>query len=188
MQSNFSFLEDPWTSLSQMCMSAEKHLYDDPNACIMELGNFAECVTEEVCRAEKLPVLPGQLDRIEALDNAHVLPSQITTILHAIRKSRNDAVHHSVRLTSQEAGVCLRNAHILANWFVEYFDMDAHPEQFVMPEQESGAPRNGQTDASPAEPAPSPAPRSKALTVLAVLLGVSLAANLVQLILLLTIR
>ena len=90
MESNFLFLNKYWPSLCEICISAERHLYDSPATSVIELGRFAEAVTGEILSSERLvPDEDNQFNRIVLLERKGVLPSTIVEALHQIRMARN---------------------------------------------------------------------------------------------------
>lgn len=146
MTSNFSFLSRYWEELALLGASAETYLHTDPNACIYKLGLFAEKLVGELCRFEEITFPPEtrQVDKIRHLSRSGVLPGNISDILTALRKARNDAVHAGLN-TEERAGILLRMAFNLGAWFMEvYGDWAFRPPAYAEPEPEmeggSGAP------------------------------------------------
>ena len=83
MESNFLFLNKYWPSLCEICMSAERHLYDSPATSVIELGRFAEAVTGEILSSERLvPDEDNQFNPIVLLERNGVLPSTTVAAPH----------------------------------------------------------------------------------------------------------
>lgn len=203
MESNFLFLNKYWPSLCEICMSAERHLYDSPATSVIELGRFAEAVTGEILSSERLvPDEDNQFNRIVLLERKGVLPSTIVEALHQIRMARNAVSHGRGNVTAGEACGLLRSAYILAVWFMKYYDRTFFADGFSLPKQgdqisDRSAPvREDLPSRKPLveppycrkesfrQPQP-PAPQTdKRVPVLAILLFLSLLLNLCQCILL----
>lgn len=202
MESNFLFLNKYWPSLCEICMSAERHLYDSPATSVIELGRFAEAVTGEILSSERLvPDEDNQFNRIVLLERKGVLPSTIVEALHQIRMARNAVSHGRGNVTAGEACGLLRSAYILAVWFMKYYDRTFSADGFSLPKQgdkisDRSAPVREELPSCelPVEPycrqesfrpPQPPAPQTdKRVPVLAILLFLSLLLNLCQCILL----
>lgn len=204
MESNFLFLNKYWPSLCEICISAERHLYDSPATSVIELGRFAEAVTGEILSSERLvPGEDNQFSRIVLLERKGALPSTIVEALHQIRMARNAVSHGRGNVTAGEACGLLRSAYILAVWFMKYYDRTFSADGFSRPKQgdeisDRSAPVREELPSRkpPVEPPyrrqesfrplQPPAPQTdKRVPVLAILLFLSLLLNLCQCILLL---
>lgn len=204
MESNFLFLNKYWPSLCEICMSAERHLYDSPATSVIELGRFAEAVTGEILSSERLvPDEDNQFNRIVLLERKGVLPSTIVEALHQIRMARNAVSHGRGNVTAGAACGLLRSAYILAVWFMKYYDRTFFADGFSLPKQgdkisDRSAPVREELPSCelPVEPPycrqesfrppQPPAPQTdERVPVLAILLFLSLLLNLCQCILLL---
>ena len=205
MQSNFEFLASPWWSMAELCKSAEKHVHDDPQACIMELGSFAEEVTKHILESEGMRDPLNQMNRIETLKQAGVLPYEIIDILHSIRMDRNEAVHQNTKFSEYHAEDRLKDAFILAQWFMGYYGYDVHPGPFIPPHKEPNFERRAYAAQPASKPVYKPAPasipvhytpsfqempksppkekHSYAVLWLAILLSVSILLNILQFVL-----
>lgn len=134
MESNFLFLSKYWPSLCEICMSAERHLYDSPATSVIELGRFAEAVTGEILSSERLvPDEDNQFNCIVLLERKGVLPSTIVEALHQIRMARNAVSHGRGNVTAGAACGLLRSAYILAVWFMKYYDRTFSADRFSLP-------------------------------------------------------
>lgn len=89
---------------------------------------------------DKLPepqVENTQANRIRILKSEGLLPKDIDDILHAIRISRNDAVHDGYEST-ERAKILLEFAYKLGVWFMQtYGDWNYESLEFVIPKDES---------------------------------------------------
>lgn len=136
MQSNFDFLQNDFPVLYQIGTIAEKYLYTDSNSCLIKLGMFGETVVNLMLQLDK--IAPPKTDnthanRIKVLRKEGMLPNEIHDILHALRTSRNQAVHANFD-DGEQCKILLQMTHSLAVWFMQvYGDIDARISSFVMP-------------------------------------------------------
>ena len=136
MKSNFSFLEKLFPALEKHGSLAESYLHSDPNACLYKLGVFAETVVNYMFVLDKLPVPEYDntlVRRIGILKQERLLPHDIDSILHDLRKTRNKAVHEGHE-SPDDCKTLLKMAHSLAVWFMQtYGDSKFHTPEFVLP-------------------------------------------------------
>ena len=123
MTSNFEFLNRYWPVLYQIGSAAEGYLFSDANACIYKLGMLGERVVEEIFLYDHLPFPQyddSQSERIRILKREGMLPENIDSILYALRKARNEAVHNGLNDT-ERAKQLLKMSYRLCCWFYEVY-------------------------------------------------------------------
>lgn len=136
MKSNFAFLEGEWQFLADLGKSAEQNAYRDPNAAIVKMRSLAEKITEAVLKMEGLEAYMSdrQIDRLDVLNRRGLLPSEIQTLLHAIRRIGNKAAHEGNYGTSDVAIKVIHLGFHLACWFMEvYVSFAFEKPSFVEP-------------------------------------------------------
>ncbi len=140
MKSNFDFLSEYWHDLAEIGAVAENYLYSDPNSCVIKLGMFGEQLVLDIFAFECLdqPVTDNtHANRIIILQQQGLLTQQISDILYALRKARNNAVHNNAS-SVDDAKTLLEMAFNLAAWFMEvYGEWDFKAPAFVMPEEKA---------------------------------------------------
>lgn len=138
MMSNFSFLQDKFPVLADYGSKAEKYLYSDSNSSLMKLGMIGETIVNLIFRYDHLP-FPYEntaVTRIDTLYREGMIDSGIQGILHALRKSRNKAVHENYS-SSDDGEALLQMAFSLCVWFYQiYGDYEYKASDFVMPQKE----------------------------------------------------
>lgn len=138
MPSNFSFLEEKFPVLADYGQKAEKYLYSDSNSCLMKLGMIGETVVNLMFKYDHIqyPYDNTAVTRIDTLYREGLIDSGIQDILHALRKTRNKAVHENYS-SVDDGKVLLQMAYSLCVWFYQiYGDYEFKPAAFVMPEKE----------------------------------------------------
>ena len=142
MKSNFDFLIKDFPVLAQFGQKAEAYLYSDSNSCLMKLGMIGETIVNLMFTYDKitLPVENTAVNRITTLFREGLLTQDLVDILHALRKTRNKAVHDNYSSIS-EGKTLLQMAHGLCEWFMQtYGDWNYQNQPFVMPAEEIAAP------------------------------------------------
>ena len=142
MKSNFYFLEADFPVLAQFGQKAEAYLYSDSNSCLMKLGMIGETIVNLMFTYDRitLPIENTAVNRITTLFREGLLTQDLVDILHALRKTRNKAVHDNYASVS-EGKTLLQMAHGLCEWFMQtYGDWNYQNQPFVMPVEETAAP------------------------------------------------
>ena len=142
MKSNFDFLIKDFPVLAQFGQKAEAYLYSDSNSCLMKLGMIGETIVNLMFTYDKitLPVENTAVNRITTLFREGLLTQDLVDILHALRKTRNKAVHDNYASVSDGKSL-LQMAHGLCEWFMQtYGDWNYQNQPFVMPVEETAAP------------------------------------------------
>ncbi len=135
MKSNFEFLNSHFPVLTNFGELAEKYLYSDSNSCLLKLGMIGETIVNLCFSYDHIP-LPFDntaVNRIDTLFRDGMITRDLTDILHALRKTRNKAVHENY--ASVENGkALLEMAYSLCEWFMQtYGDWNYQNQPFVMP-------------------------------------------------------
>ncbi len=137
MNSNFEFLEERFPVLANFGEQAERYLYSDANSCLMKLGMIGETIVNLIFDYDKisLPRENTPVRRIDTLFCEGMISSDLADVLHALRRTRNRAVHENY--TSVDDGKALiQMAHGLSEWFMQtYGDWNYQNRPFVMPEE-----------------------------------------------------
>ena len=140
--SNFDFLNNDFPVLANFGQLAEKYLFSDSNSCLMKLGMIGETIVNLMFTYDKiaLPAENTAVNRISTLYREGLLTQDLVDILHALRKTRNKAVHENYASVA-DSKTLLQMAHSLCEWFMQtYGDWNYHPQPFVMPAEQDEAP------------------------------------------------
>ena len=139
MKSNFSFLEGTFPVLANFGGLAEQYCYSDSNSCLMKLGMIGETVVNLIFSYDRIP-LPYDntaVARIDTLLREGLITRDLSDILHALRKTRNKAVHENYA-SVDEGKTLLQMAYSLCEWFMQtYGDWNYQNQPFVMPEPQA---------------------------------------------------
>lgn len=134
--SNFHFLTKHDDTLVMHAAMAERYVFEDANAALVKLRQFAELLAEHCAASTGIAVEERDsfLSLLEKLWNAKVTGPQISQLFHGLRKAGNDAVdaHAADR---REALHQLQMARKLAVWFHKTFGRHNNfsPGPFVVP-------------------------------------------------------
>ena len=142
MLSNFDFLDKDFPVLASFGRLAEKYCYSDSNSSLMKLGMIGETIVNLMFTYDRiaLPVENTAVNRITTLFREGLLTQDLVDILHALRKTRNKAVHDNYASVS-DGKILLQMAHGLCEWFMQtYGDWNYQNQPFVMPIEETAAP------------------------------------------------
>ena len=142
MSNNFGFLQNDFPVLAQFGQKAEAYLYSDSNSCLMKLGMIGETIVNLMFTYDRiaLPFENTAVNRITTLFREGLLTQDLVDILHALRKTRNKAVHDNYSSIS-DGKTLLQMAHGLCEWFMQtYGDWNYQNQPFVMPVEEALAP------------------------------------------------
>lgn len=135
--SNFSFLNKDFPVLAQFGIKAEQYLYSDSNSCLMKLGMIGETIVNLMFTYDRisLPAENNAVNRISTLYREGLLTQDLVDILHALRKTRNKAVHDNYTSVSDGKSL-IQMAYSLCEWFMQtYGDWGYLNKPFVMPEE-----------------------------------------------------
>ena len=142
MHSNFDFLDKDFPVLASFGHLAEKYCYSDSNSSLMKLGMIGETIVNLMFTYDRiaLPVENTAVNRITTLFREGLLTQDLVDILHALRKTRNKAVHDNYASVS-DGKILLQMAHGLCEWFMQtYGNWNYQNQPFVMPIEETAAP------------------------------------------------
>ena len=141
MRSNFSFLNKAFPVLANFGTLAEQYCFSDSNSCLMKLGMIGETIVNLIFSYDRIP-LPFDntaVKRIDTLLREGLITRDLSDILHALRKTRNKAVHENYA-SVEEGKTLLQMAYSLCEWFMQtYGDWNYQNKPFVMPEPEQQA-------------------------------------------------
>lgn len=133
---NFTFLATHWSDLSKLGDLSEKYVYTDPNTSIIKQGMLAEIMVKYMLAYDgiKEPEYDNtHANRIRLLNKNDLLPNEIKSTLHILRKDRNNAAHNA----ADEDKKALENLHLLYElcvWFMQtYGDSSYVPVEYIIP-------------------------------------------------------
>lgn len=132
---NFKFLKDKFPILANLGDLAEKYLYTDANSCLIKLGMIGENIVNLIFEYDKLkkPAEDKIINKINILVREGLIDKQIENILHALRKTRNKAVHENFA-DDNYCEVLIEFAYTLSEWFMQtYGDYTYKHHDFVLP-------------------------------------------------------
>ncbi|MCM1135346.1 MAG: DEAD/DEAH box helicase family protein, partial [Clostridium sp.] len=135
MKSNFAFLNSHFPVLAKFGELAEKYLYSDSNSCLMKLGMIGETIVNLCFTYDRIPLPTDNTaaNRINGLFREGMITSDLKEILHALRISRNKAVHENYASVA-DGKALLQMAYSLCEWFMQtYGDWSYQNRPFAMP-------------------------------------------------------
>lgn len=138
MHSNFQFLNSDWPTLAKTAELAEKLLYIDANGCLIKLRAMGELIAKFLIKEENLPEVESnnQIDRIKLLQREDILPYEIGSFFHQLRRYGNMAAHEGFNSIDQVKS-CLNIAFRLCCWLVQSYgkdeDFDAKDFSYIEP-------------------------------------------------------
>ena len=119
MSGNFSFFDDRDRWMGHLAKQAENYVYSDPESCLFKLRLMIETMAKRLVSmhmpeavSEDLGTMLARLERIGAVDRTRA------DAMHAIRRDGNAAVHGE-RTPVPTAMRRLRDAHVIAKWFLQ---------------------------------------------------------------------
>lgn len=142
MFSNFDFLKKDFPVLYNFGIQAERYCYNDSNSCLMKLGMIGETIVNLMFTYDRIapPDDNTAVKRIDTLYREGLLTQDLVDILHALRKTRNKAVHENYA-SVDEGKKLLQMSHSLCEWFMQtYGDRGYLHHEFVMPTEQSEEP------------------------------------------------
>ena len=139
MKSNFSFLQNTFPVLANFGSLAEQYCYSNSNSCLMKLGMIGETIVNLIFNYDRIPFPYDNtaVARIDTLLREGLITRDLSDILHALRKTRNKAVHENYA-SVEEGKTLLQMAYSLCEWFMQtYGDWNYQSQAFVMPEPQA---------------------------------------------------
>lgn len=139
MKSNFEFLNSHFPVLANFGELAEKYYCSDVNSCLLKLGMIGETIVNLIFTYDRLelPYDNTAVARIDTLLREGLITRDLSDILHALRKSRNKAIHENYA-SVEESKTLLQMAYSLCEWFMQtYGDWNYQNKPFVMPQNDS---------------------------------------------------
>ncbi|MFD4998085.1 type I restriction endonuclease subunit R [Streptomyces buecherae] len=130
---NFAVLYRHQPLLALYGASAEATVFTNPNASLVQAGQFGEVLAEElVTRVGMRMEGDRQIDRLTALTRAGVLVPEIRADFDHLRRDRNKAAHRHLFDTSR-ALAAVRVCYKLGLWFHDAIDGRRSIAEFVPP-------------------------------------------------------
>ncbi len=138
--SNFRVLEQHDAQLMRLGRLAERYFADDPNTCLLKLRQLTEGLAQLV--ASKVGVFNSieekQADLLSRLQSHGILPREVATLFHQVRKAGNEA-NHAPQLRGgshhRTALTMLRFSWQLAIWFHRTFEDERFASGPFLPPQ-----------------------------------------------------
>src|SRR5690606_14446586 len=91
-ESNFAHLKAHDDQLVRLGMLAERYFSEDPNTCLLKLRQLAEALAQLAASRVGLFAGPGenQLDLLRRLQDNGILPREVASLFHEVRRTGND--------------------------------------------------------------------------------------------------
>jgi type I restriction enzyme R subunit len=133
--SNFGHLRVHDEQLVRLGLLAERYFPDDPNTCLLKLRQLAEALAQ--LTASRVGLFSGadekQVDLLRRLQDHGILPREVSSLFHEVRKAGNDA-NHKLAGDHRNALLALRLTWQLSVWFHRTFkDAQFKSGAFVPP-------------------------------------------------------
>ena len=122
MHTNFSFLKQEFSILSNIGESAEYYFHQDPIYCLIKLRLFGEKLTEILFdeHALEFPNDNSFNNRLITLRNQNLLPPTIKDLFFLVKNKGNKAVHEDMG-SMNDAREVLNAAFQIGKWFYETY-------------------------------------------------------------------
>jgi len=93
--SNFGHLKAHDEQLVRLGLLAERYFAEDPNTCLLKLRQLAEALAQLTASRVGLFSTPDekQADLLRRLQDHGILPREVASLFHEVRKAGNDANH-----------------------------------------------------------------------------------------------
>jgi type I restriction enzyme, R subunit len=142
--SNFSHLTAHDEQLVRLGMLAERYFPDDPNTCLLKLRQLTEALAQLAASRVGLFGNPEekQSDLLRRLQDHGILPREVSSLFHEVRKAGNDA-NHKLAGDHRTALMALRLTWQLSLWFHRTFK---DPSFKSGPFQPPASPKNQAAD------------------------------------------
>lgn len=120
--SNFGHLKAHDEQLVRLGLLAERYFPDDPNTCLLKLRQLAEALAQLAASRVGLYTSADekQADLLRRLQDHGILPREVSTLFHEVRKAGNDA-NHKLAGDHRIALLALRLTWQLSVWFHRTF-------------------------------------------------------------------
>jgi type I restriction enzyme R subunit len=124
---NFTFLMKYDEVLVRHAALAERYVFDDPNAALIKLRQFAELLAKHAAAYTGVVIeaYESQRELIDQLWDRQIFNAQVSQLFHGLRKAANEAAHQHTG-DRREALHQLQMARKLAVWFHKSFGGDPH--------------------------------------------------------------
>ena len=134
LPSNFHHLQAHDPQLVRLGMLAERYFPDDPNTCLLKLRQLAEWLAQMVAARVGVRVHEDdkQVDLIRRLQDQGIVPREVASLFHDVRKVGNDA-NHKLAGDHRSALLVLRLTWQLGVWFHRTFKDPAFKSGAFLP-------------------------------------------------------
>jgi type I restriction enzyme R subunit len=125
MDSNFKFLAKEFQLLFNLAQSAEKYIYQDPNAALYKLRLMGEKMIELIFGVHQIefPTENTTFKKLQVLADEGILEDKTLNFFHTVRKSGNRAIHDG-QIGDDSAMTLLYSMFKLSKWFYETYSVD----------------------------------------------------------------
>ena len=122
MSGNFDFLSKEFPALATFGNQAESYCKEDSNSALIKVGMIGESIVDMIYgfTGVEEPADQKAVTKINRLASEGYLPQQIVSVLHEMRKARNQAVHEGYESVELASGL-VRLAYSVCLWFVMAF-------------------------------------------------------------------
>ena len=122
MNGSFDFLQSEYPELATFGNQAESYCDSDSNSALIKLGMLGETIVNLIYDYTGIeePYNHKLVTKICKLEQEEYLPKQVASILHEIRKARNNAVHEGYE-SPELANTLVPIAFNVALWFAMAF-------------------------------------------------------------------
>jgi type I restriction enzyme R subunit len=132
--SNFGHLTTHDEQLVRLGMLAERYFAEDPNTCLLKLRQLAEALAQLTASRVGLFSAPDekQADLLRRLQDHGILPREVASLFHEVRKAGNDA-NHKLAGDHRTALLTLRLTWQLSLWFHRAFKDEGYKSGPFLP-------------------------------------------------------
>lgn len=127
MSGNFDFLSKEFPALATFGNQAESYCQEDSNSALIKVGMIGESIVDMIYGFTGVdePVDQKAVTKINRLASEGFLPQQIVSVLHEMRKARNQAVHEGYESVELASGL-VRIAYSVCLWFAMAFGSEQY--------------------------------------------------------------
>lgn len=120
--SNFGHLKAHDEQLVRLGLLAERYFAEDPNTCLLKLRQLAEALAQLTASRVGLFSTPDekQADLLRRLQDHGILPREVASLFHEVRRAGNDA-NHKLAGDHRTALLALKLTWQLSLWFHRAF-------------------------------------------------------------------
>ncbi|MBD3636816.1 MAG: DEAD/DEAH box helicase family protein [Crocinitomicaceae bacterium] len=125
--SNFSFLHTEWSSLFSKMKLAEQRVYSEPQSTATYCRMCIEECIHTIYEVEyiSLPYNTELLNLMKQEEIRAIIPADMETAMHYVRKAGNNAVHYSdKKFNKNDAETAIRYTYDFLKWFAKAYSQE----------------------------------------------------------------